>query len=137
MYARNKLSFVSERGGSGTRERARGRRALPKALMAVALAGCLGAASVGSAQAAEAIIADGPVSTSGVYGTYVNLTQIDLRSLDGHSSCLHAYSPTSGWTADWCTNGLYSAPYGGVYRIPHIYSGWSGNSVSMRGRQYW
>lgn len=100
------------------------------------------------ATAAESIFANGLVSphnpnglnagSGGAFGTWVGLTQIRVRSLDGHSSCWHAFNGSgSGYTYGYCTNDDDGSPYGGSTRLPHCYSGWSGHYVEMRCRQYW
>lgn len=109
-------------------------RRLSAALAVSALA--LGMA-VPAAQATDLVFVDGLVSTAGVNGPAVNLTELDVRSLDGHSSCLHAFSSVDGWTAGLCTNDLLQKAYAGTFRTPQVYSGWAGNNVDMRGREYY
>lgn len=143
MYARSRLRLGSRRrdsarGESGRAHAPRSGRLLSKALIAVALAGGIGGVAASPSQATDALFLDGPLDvTTGAWGGYVNLVQIDLRSLDTHSSCFHAYSTTLGWTADLCTNDLRSATYGGLLRAPHAYPNWGPNNTYARGRYYW
>lgn len=112
----------------------------------LALVVCVGATS--DARAADTVWADGYVSphnpngtyqgSGGAFYTYVYLTQIAVRSKDGHSSCWHAYNGSgNGYTYGYCTNDLDSSTYGGIWRLPHCYSGWSGHYVDMRCRAYY
>lgn len=124
------------------------RRRFAVVMAIVALALALGSLGASKANAADSIFANGFVSnhnpnglnagTGGAFGTWVNLTQIRVRSLDGHKSCWHAWNgPGAGYTYGYCTNDDDGSPYGAVNRLPHCYSGWSGHYVQMRCRQYW
>ncbi len=118
---------------------ARSRRQWISLFALLALLIVAGGVQAPSSRAADAIFANGLVSdaaSGGTFGSWVNLTQIDVRSLDGHSSCWRAYDG-SVFTNAFCTNALDGSAYGGVYRTPHCFSGWTGHTVEMRCRQYW
>lgn len=144
MYARSRSWLVHQRRDSRPGEATRRRGPLSKALIAIVVAGSLGAAAPSAAQAADSIFFEGPIGTAGYLSPgNVKLTQIDIRSLDGHSACTDALLNGGGYSAAVCTNGLSSlgpptAPFNGVSTWrPRVYSGWSGNNVELRGRQYY